>query len=130
MNKIWQCLSALLKPVLNDEMEFACKECGTKFFKKFSLETHEGFCWKLSAEDRETRAKSSYERVEEIEKQKKLDEIGDEKKDRGRSKTPKKKKEAIVNQKRSTTQQSPQKRKSGAVQNLQTQNPRISQINL
>ena len=115
LNKIWQHLPALPKAADNKDMHFACKERGTKFYEKGALETHEGYCWKLSAEDREIRAQSFYKRVEEFENQKKLNKIGDKKKDRGRSKTPKKE-EAIVIRKRSTTQQSQQKLKSGAVQ--------------
>ena len=94
--KIWQSLPALPKTKQNEDMEFECQECGTKFYEEHGLETHADYCWKLSAEDRETRAESLYERVEEFEKQKKLDEIADKKKDRGRSKIPKKKEETVT----------------------------------
>ena len=68
----------------SDDMRYSCPECGTKFFEQGALETHEGFCYKLSSEDKEARAKNLYEHVEDFEKQKKLDEISDKKKDRGR----------------------------------------------
>ena len=82
-------------------MRYSCPECGTKFFEYHALETHEHYCYKLSAEDKETRAKSLYEHVEDYEKQKKLDEIDDKKKDRGRSRTPKK--EAEIGKRKRTT---------------------------
>ena len=106
--------SALPKPVENDDMRFSCPQCGTKFFKKGALETHEYFCYKLSSEDKEARAKNLYECVEDFEKQKKLDEISDKKKDRGRSRTPKKE-EAMDTKKRTTRQKSPQKGKTSEI---------------
>ena len=88
LNTIWQWLPALPKTVESEEMRYSCPKCGTKFFEPGALETHEGFCYKLSAEDKEARAKNLYERVEDFEKQKKIDEIADKKKDIGRSRTP------------------------------------------
>ena len=79
-----------------------------------ALETHEHYCYKLSAKDKETRVKSLYEHVEDCEKQKKLDEIDDKKKDRGRSRTPKKEAE-IGKRKRTATNQSPQKGKTSEI---------------
>ena len=57
----------------------------SKFFKYQALETHESFCYKLSAEDKEARAKNLYECVEDYEKQKKLVEIDEKNRSRGRS---------------------------------------------
>ena len=114
LNTIWQWLPPLPKPVENDDMRFLCPQCGTKFFKKGDFETHEYFCYKLSSKDKEARAKNLYERVEDFEKQKKLDEISDKKKDRGRSRTPKKE-EAMDTRKRTTTQKSPQKGKMSEI---------------
>ena len=103
-------------------MRFSSLQCGTKFFKKGALETHEYYCYKLSSEDKEARAKSLYERVEDFEKQKKFDEISDKKKDkisdkkkdRGRSRTPKKE-EAMDTKKRTMRQKSPQKGKTSEI---------------
>ena len=75
-----------------------------------AMETHADFCYKLSAEDQEARAKNLYDHVEDYERQKKLDEIDDPKKDRSRSKTPKKE-ENIGTRKRTTTKQSPAQHK-------------------
>ena len=111
LNTIWQWLPALPKPVENDNMKYSCLECGTKFFKKGALETHEYFCYKLSSEDKEARTKNLYEGVEDFEKEKKLDKIPDKKKDRGRSRTPKKE-EAMDTRKKTTRPKSPAEREN------------------
>ena len=72
LNNIWQ--------QLPHYQRFSCPQCGTKFFENGALETHEYFCYKLGSKDKEARAKNLYERVEDFEKQKKLDEISDKKK--------------------------------------------------
>ena len=104
-------------------MEFAYEQCGMKFYEESASETHADYCWKLSAADKESKAQSLYDSVERFEREKKLEEIADKKKDRGRSKTPKNK-ESTVTRKRSTMQQSPQKRKSGAVQKPENTKPK------
>ena len=114
LNTIWQRLPTLAKPVENDAMKFSCLKCGTKFFEKDALETHEYYCYKLSSKEKEARAKSLYERVEDLEKQKKVDKISDKKKDRGRSRTPKQE-EAMDTKKRTTRQKSPQKGKTSEI---------------
>ena len=56
LNTIWQRLPALPKPKESEEMRYSCPECGTKFFKYHAVETHEQYCYKLSAKDKEARA--------------------------------------------------------------------------
>ena len=106
--------SCITKNLESEDLRYMCLECGTKFSKQGALETHEGFCYKLSPEDKDTRAKNLYEHVEDFEKQKKIDKISDKKKDRGRSRTPKKE-EAMDMRKRTTRQKSPQKGKTSEI---------------
>ena len=49
-------LATLPKPKESEEMRYSCPKCGTKFFKYHAVETHEQYCYKLSAEDKEARA--------------------------------------------------------------------------
>ena len=112
LNTIWQRLPVLPKSKESEGMKYSCPECGTKFFKCGALETHENFCYKLSAKDKEATAKNVYEHVEDYEKQKKFEEIVD-KKDRGRSKTLKKEEE--IGTRKRTTKQSPQKGKMSEI---------------
>ena len=107
-------LATLPKPKESEEMRYSCPKCGTKFFEPGALETHEGYCYKLSAKDKEARAKNLYEHVEDFKKQKKIDEIADKKKDIGRSRTPLKE-EDIDMRKRTTRKQSPQKGKTSEI---------------
>ena len=74
LNTIWQCIPALPKPKETEEMKYSCPECGMKFYERGAMEIHADFCYKLSAEDQEARAKNLYDHVEDYKRQKKLDE--------------------------------------------------------
>ena len=123
LNTIWQRHPELPQRKESEAMKHSCPKCGTKFYESSALETHEYFCYKLSAKDEEARAKSLYEHVVHYDTQKKLDKIDDKKTDRGRSKK-RKKEEQMTIRNLTTSKKSPKKREKAPIKKPTNMKPK------